>query len=180
MSDPAPEPRPGMKPRKPKDPNAPPKPPEHPIRVSVASPQELVTPEYDELRRVVRTVLEGQGVKKAKISLALVDDATIHRLNKQFLNHDEPTDVITFPMSNAWGRPIRRARSSSALALPSNRRKSGATRSGTRSRYMPFMACYTYFGFDDIDPAERAEMRERERHWLRRVRTTADRGARLD
>ena len=165
MSEPQPEPRPGMKPRKPKDPNAPPKPPEHPIRVSVASPQELVSPEYDELRRVVRTVLEGQGVKKAKISLALVDDATIHRLNKQFLNHDEPTDVITFPMSNA-GAAVLEGEVVIGVGVAVEQAKERGHSVGVEIALYALHGVLHLVGFDDIDAADRVLMRERERHWL--------------
>ncbi len=35
------------------------------------------------------------------MTLAFVNNTHIHRLNKQFLNHDEPTDVLTFPYSDA-------------------------------------------------------------------------------
>ena len=36
----------------------------------------------------------------ASISIALVDNDTIHRLNRLHLGHDWPTDVITFPLSD--------------------------------------------------------------------------------
>lgn len=69
------------------------------IRVSIASPQEIISPDRGRLRNIVRTVLEGEGIHEAEISLAFVVNPTIHRLNKQFLDHDEPTDVLTFPLS---------------------------------------------------------------------------------
>jgi probable rRNA maturation factor len=36
---------------------------------------------------------------ESEISLVFVDNATIHRLNRRYLKHDEPTDVLTFPLS---------------------------------------------------------------------------------
>ena len=44
----------------------------------------------------IRYVLARHGVSDAEISLAVVDDPTIHALNRRFLAHDEPTDVISF------------------------------------------------------------------------------------
>lgn len=69
------------------------------IGVSVASPQELFPLEYQRLKECARVVLTGEGIKEAKVTLAFVDDATIAGLNKRFLDHDGPTDVITFPYS---------------------------------------------------------------------------------
>jgi probable rRNA maturation factor len=70
------------------------------IRVSVASPQEAVVIHRGRMREIVRAVLAGQEVHDAEISLAFVDNATIHRLNHQFLDHDEPTDVLSFPLGD--------------------------------------------------------------------------------
>ena len=46
-----------------------------------------------------RGVLATRGSSTPAISVALVDDATIHRINRQHLGHDWPTDVISFPLS---------------------------------------------------------------------------------
>src|SRR5947209_5826793 len=69
------------------------------MKVSIAVPQELVTIDRGLFRKIARTVLEGEGVADAEISLAFVDSPTIQRLNSRYLDHDEPTDVLTFPLS---------------------------------------------------------------------------------
>jgi probable rRNA maturation factor len=71
------------------------------IKVSIASPQQQVPVDRGHYRHAVRTVLEGEGIKNAEISLAFVDNPTMQRLNRQFLNHDEPTDVLSFPLSQS-------------------------------------------------------------------------------
>ena len=66
------------------------------IRISVANPYDYPL-DFPRIKDAARTVLEGEGVRACKVTIAFVDNAHIHRLNKQFLNHDEPTDVLTFP-----------------------------------------------------------------------------------
>jgi|SRR5262245_13996701 len=74
------------------------------IKVSVASPQESVAIDRARMRQIVRTVLEGEHIANAEISIAFVDNATSQQLNKRYLKHDEPTDILTFPLSEADGK----------------------------------------------------------------------------
>lgn len=48
------------------------------------------------LRRAVRATLAD--VADAEVSLTLLDDDGISALNQQWLKHDGPTDVISFPL----------------------------------------------------------------------------------
>src|SRR5205823_12053078 len=73
---------------------------------TIASPQELVPIDRGRLREVARRVLDGEGSADAEISLAFVDNPTIHRLNQRYLQHDEPTDVLSFPLSEANARRL--------------------------------------------------------------------------
>src|SRR6516164_7701897 len=68
-------------------------------RISIATPQEIVPVDRGRMREAVRAVLAGEGIADAEISLAFVDNPTIHRLNRLYLQHDEPTDVLSFPLS---------------------------------------------------------------------------------
>src|SRR5439155_859115 len=52
------------------------------------------------VREVVRAVLAGEDVADYELSLAFVDNPTIHRLNQRYLQHDEPTDVLSFPLGD--------------------------------------------------------------------------------
>lgn len=51
------------------------------------------------LAMAARLVLKQFGVAQANWSIAIVDDPTIHSLNRQYLQHDYETDVLSFPLS---------------------------------------------------------------------------------
>src|ERR1051326_6664339 len=76
------------------------------MKVSIASPQEIVAVDRSAMRQAARTVLEGEGIREAEISLAFVDNSTIHQLNQRYLQHDEPTDVLSFPLSEPNARRL--------------------------------------------------------------------------
>jgi len=51
----------------------------------------------DLLERAARAVLDLSGTQDADLTIVLVDDAHIQALNRAFLTHDAPTDVLSFP-----------------------------------------------------------------------------------
>ena len=50
------------------------------------------------LATTVRQVLVDHGISRGEISVAIVDDSTIHELNRAHLEHDYPTDVLSFQL----------------------------------------------------------------------------------
>lgn len=42
----------------------------------------------------------GESLGEGKVNIILTGDGKIHELNREFLNHDHPTDVITFELEN--------------------------------------------------------------------------------
>src|SRR4030042_6882507 len=52
------------------------------------------------LKKLVNAVCSRFKLSKATISIAIVNDSQIQKLNKQFLNHDRPTDCISFDLSD--------------------------------------------------------------------------------
>lgn len=75
------------------------------VMVSVA---EGVTPPVDAARveAAVRHVLRAEGVDVAEISVALVGDGEIAQLNEEYLDHEGPTDVISFELHERGEPPL--------------------------------------------------------------------------
>jgi probable rRNA maturation factor len=46
----------------------------------------------------VRAALREAAHRSVQITVAIVDDATIHDLNRRHLQHDYPTDVLSYPL----------------------------------------------------------------------------------
>jgi probable rRNA maturation factor len=69
------------------------------IDVEISDTQTHLPVDRAPLQQLVTCVLRQESRERASISIALVDDATIHSLNRVHLGHDWPTDVITFPLS---------------------------------------------------------------------------------
>lgn len=137
-------------------------------KVAVASPQETVPIDRRRMREVVRVVLEGEGVADAEISLAFVDNPTIHRLNQRYLNHDEPTDVLSFPLSEPNAKKLAGelvVGAEVALAQASER---GHDVQAELALYV-IHGLLHLCGCDDHTAEGAAEMRRRERRYLREL-----------
>ena len=66
------------------------------ITIAIEAPCAATADEAD-LRSLTLYTLAAEGVAEpVALTVVLVDDPTIHELNRQYLAHDEPTDVITF------------------------------------------------------------------------------------
>ncbi len=75
-------------------------PPEPALRVLVANEQSAVTIDEPQLQAAVRAVFSESPYHAGTVSIALVDDPTIHRVNRQYLDHDYPTDVLSFVLED--------------------------------------------------------------------------------
>lgn len=47
-------------------------------------------------QQAAQWIAQRYGFSTLRVSIAIVDDATIHQLNCEYLDHDWPTDVISF------------------------------------------------------------------------------------
>jgi len=58
------------------------------------------------VRAAIEATLADRGVEDAAVSVTLVGDEQIANLNQQYLQHDGPTDVISFPLYQGGERPV--------------------------------------------------------------------------
>ena len=135
------------------------------IKISLASPQEVVEVDRRRIKDTARALLEGENIRDAEISLAFVDNETIHRLNKRYLDHDEPTDVLTFPLGALGEKHL-----AGELVIGAEVAKAQAEEDG--HDVQAELALYVIHGllhlcgYDDCEAKDAAVIRERERHYL--------------
>ncbi len=146
------------------------------FRIAIASPQEVVSLNRRRLRDIVRQVLQGEGIRDAEISLAFVDNATIHQLNKRYLKHDEPTDVLSFPLGEAGAKISGEIVVGMEVAVAEARRRG--------HHVQDELALYVIHGllhlcsYDDKTEKQRKAIRGRERHYLKALANQASKSRR--
>ncbi len=137
-------------------------------RITIATPQEVVRVDRRRMREITRAVLDGESVGEVEISLAFVDNATIHTLNKRYLDHDEPTDVLTFPLSEPNANKLAGELVIGAEVAQAQAAERGHDVQAELALYV-IHGLLHLCGYDDKLEKSAKEMRERERHWLREL-----------
>ena len=137
-------------------------------KIAIASPQEAVPIDRKQMREIVRAVLDGQGVADADVSLAFVDNPTIHTLNKRYLDHDEPTDVLSFPLSEPGAKKLAGELVIGAEVAQAQAQERGHDVQVELALYV-IHGLLHLCGFDDKSDSAAAQMRLRERHYLKQL-----------
>jgi len=117
-------------------------------------------------------------VARAEISIGIVDDAQIHVINRQFLAHDCPTDVISFLLDGGGEvKPRRGERRGAGKSIggeivisAETARRSASEFNTTPARELELYLVHGLLhlcGYDDLSPSEKRLMRRREAEALR-------------
>ncbi|HEX4412137.1 MAG TPA: rRNA maturation RNase YbeY [Lacipirellulaceae bacterium] len=118
----------------------------------------------EQLIAAARAVLRDSDFTSAMISLAVVDDPSIHELNRQFLNHDWPTDVLSFALqddgSHLEGEVIISADTAATAAA-----ELGCTSAAEQLLYVIHGVLHLV-GYRDKTPSDAREMRLAEAKFL--------------
>lgn len=138
------------------------------IVVEVGDARSLLKPaDRPRLADVARRVLEAEGVVRAEVSIAVVDDPAIHEVNRRHLDHDWPTDVISFVLSDP-GEDM-----AGELVVSAETAARMAARDGgdawTEIVLYVIHGLLHLCGHDDLTEAGAAAMRRREGELLARV-----------
>lgn len=135
----------------------------------------------NQLQLALQHALQQEQVSGAILSVTVVDNPTIHALNVQHLQHDYPTDVISFQLD--WFHPDRSEPDSGKNGRSVNARIEGEIIVGgeyavevARSVDWPVQNELTLYvvhgmlhicGYDDLTPQEKSIMRDREKQILK-------------
>ncbi len=119
------------------------------------------------LKKAVRHVLKDTGIRLAEISIAIVSDERMHELNRQYLQHDYPTDVLSFVL----GRDERGRSLDGEIIASSDYAAREAAGYGwtTQDELLLYVihGCLHLVGYDDTTSQGQAEMRAAEAKYLR-------------
>jgi probable rRNA maturation factor len=135
------------------------------LSVSVANQQEALELDFARIKTVARGVLQGEGLTDAKLTIAFMTDAAIHALNKRFLEHDEPTDVITFPYTK---KPLH-----GDLAISTDTAITAAAERGHEASEELLLyvihGILHLCGYDDLSEKKQKVMKQKEAEYLSKL-----------
>ena len=136
------------------------------MTIEISNSQSHLAIDPKVVRDLTRRVLEGEGVNDASLSIAFVDDSAIHAINRRHLNHDWPTDVITFRLSEPQETLDAELVISAEMAAMTAR-ESGVD---PRDELMLYLihGLLHLCGHDDVNEESTLAMRKREDEVLRR------------
>lgn len=139
------------------------------IEIEIANEQEVLEISEEQIRAAVLAVLAKGQIQEAEMSIALVDDPTIHGINRQFLSHDYPTDVISFPLSDS----PEKLEGEIVLSVDTAIREAGKVEGvwDAQKEVLLYVIHGTLhlIGFDDHDEEDLVEMRRGEVECLRAI-----------
>jgi probable rRNA maturation factor len=115
------------------------------------------------LRKAVMLVLEKEGFAVESISGVYCGNRMIRRINREFLQHDYPTDTITFRYNT--GREVDGEFYISLDVVRENAARFAVDFQQELLRVTLHSALHL-IGYDDRTPLERAKMQEKETFYL--------------
>lgn len=77
------------------------------MKIAIENQQSRLKIRKIPLRKVAQRILSASGCPDAQLSILIVDDPGIQEINRDYLNKDRPTNVISFAMQEGEGGGVQ-------------------------------------------------------------------------
>ena len=124
---------------------------------------DFIAQDENKLSNWVLSVIKSEGFKEVEINYIFCDDDYLLKLNKEFLNHNTLTDIISFDYS--IGKQIHGDIYISIDRVLENSSKFKVEFSEELRRVM-IHGILHYCGYKDKSESDKKQMREKENHYL--------------
>lgn len=144
-------------------------------KVSVLNRQNRVPVDRRKFGMAARRILKALGYEGYELTVVLVDDPEITRLNRQYLRHNRPTNVISFPMMDGTPESLRsRVLGDVVISAETAQRDAGEAgeKTGDEILFLMIHGILHLAGYDhEGSAAERRKMETKEKEFFKRLKT---------
>ena len=154
------------------------------ITIEVENLQRRIPINPRQIIKAVKRFLRHEGISRAKVSIVFVADPKIRSLNKKYLKHDHPTDVLSFDygvssppailFNRRAGPPSKNSEILGEIIISTDTVKRNAAFYRTREGYELMLyvlhGILHLLGFDDRSPSAKRKMRRKEGELLKFLR----------
>lgn len=147
------------------------------FEIDISSSQDMLSIDIRGLTRAIERALQIEQVASAVLSVTVVDNKAIHQINREHLQHDYPTDVISFQLDFAFDDEVpadslAELRAAGAMIegeiiasaeMAADMASSGQWTAMNELTLYVIHGLLHICGYDDLTPEEKAIMRTRER-----------------
>ena len=136
------------------------------LTVEIAAEEPASAALRKRLIQAVRSVLADAGFREGEVSVAVVDDARMHELNRQYLAHDYPTDVLSFVLEQ--DETEKRLEGQIIASAPYAAREAARYGWAAEDELLLYVihGALHLTGHDDEEPTGQQAMREAEARYL--------------
>ncbi|MFN4285649.1 MAG: rRNA maturation RNase YbeY [Lacibacter sp.] len=135
------------------------------IRFFYQLPSSFAFTRRTELKRFLQTMIRSEGKQLQEIRIIFCTDKQLLQINRDYLQHNYYTDIITFPFSEP-DAPLEAELYISVDRVRENARTGGCSFKEELHRVI-FHGVLHLCGYNDKSSQQIKQMREREAHYLR-------------
>ncbi len=138
--------------------------------LEILDEQDVLQVDIEEIRPLCERILDDAGIVSGRLGVVLVESDTIQQFNMDFLKHDYPTDVISFPIEERPGHLEAEILVCTQIA----KERAGEFCWTPREELLLYVVHGTLHlvGFDDTTPEDRLVMRQKEKEYLAAIGIT--------
>lgn len=131
------------------------------MKIEIANLNENLSLDEEALKKLLTKVLQRGRGKRARVSVALVDDKTMAGLNLRYLGRRGPTDVLAFPFDQG---PAGKDLGEIVISVETARKVARRRKKSVKKEIYLYAVhgLLHLLGFDHKTPSEAKEMRKKE------------------
>ena len=136
------------------------------LLLEILDVQEELTVDLEKVRTVCERIFSDCGITSGKMNIVFVDSDTIHQYNRDFLQHDYPTDTISFPIEDRRSEGYLEGEVLVCTEVAKSRAEEFGWSAEEELLLYVVHGMLHLTGFDDTTPEQQTIMQDKEREYL--------------